>query len=93
MYPLPLIQEIVSRWRGYKYFTKIDLSTIYYHFKLDNDSKALCNIVAPYSKFQYCRLSMCLKTSPDEAQAAIEEILQGIDLVAYIDDIRIFSDS
>ena len=36
---------------------------------------------------------MGLKVSPDIAQAMIEEVLKGLDVVAYIDDIGIWTDS
>ena len=53
----------------------------------------VCTIVTPYGKYQYCRMAMGLKTSPDVAQAMIEKILDGLDVDAYIDDIGIFSNS
>eukprot|EP00957_Ditylum_brightwellii_P027797 2101723-Ditylum_brightwellii.AAC.1 len=63
----------------------------FYNLELDKESQELCTIVTPYGKFQYCRLAMGLKVVPDEAQAMIVEILTGLDVEAYIDDIGIFS--
>eukprot|EP00957_Ditylum_brightwellii_P154350 11745640-Ditylum_brightwellii.AAC.1 len=76
---------------GYTYFTKIDLSVFFYTMLLDEKSKELCTIVTPFGKFQYYRMPMGLKIAPDEAQAVIDKILQGMDIDAYIDDVGIFS--
>eukprot|EP00957_Ditylum_brightwellii_P049063 3722553-Ditylum_brightwellii.AAC.1 len=76
---------------GYKWFTKIDLSMFFYTLDLDEDSKELCTIVTPFGKFQYCRMAMGLKIAPDMVQAIIEEIMQGMDAEAYLDDVGIFT--
>ena len=91
IYPLPLIQDILMKRSGYKYFTKLDLTMMYYCFELDEESKELATIVTPYGKYQYCRMAMGLKPSPDFAQSLIEQVLSGLDIDVYIDDIAIFS--
>jgi hypothetical protein len=50
-------------------------------------------IVTSFGKFQYCRMAMGLKISPDVAQSIIEQVLRDLDVNVYIDDIFIFSDS
>ena len=73
--------------KGYKHFTKIDLSTMFYYFELDEPNKELCRIVMPYGKFQYNRLPMGIKLSPDVAQSLIKKIITDFDVEVYIDDI------
>ncbi|CAJ1946507.1 unnamed protein product [Cylindrotheca closterium] len=78
VYPLPLIDEVVSRHAGYKFFTKLDLTIMYYSFELDDESKELCTIVTPYGKYQYQQMAMGLKPAPDVAQHYIEKTLHGL---------------
>ncbi|CAJ1938503.1 unnamed protein product [Cylindrotheca closterium] len=78
VYPLPLIDDIVARRSGYKYFTKLDLTMMYYSFELDEPSKKLCTINTQYGLYQYNRMAMGLKPAPDFAQYYIEKTLRDL---------------
>lgn len=94
-YPIPEIQEVMRKRTEYTYMTKIDLSMIFYCFELDEQSKACTATKHPNgSILEYKQLPMGLKISLDVAQAAMEEILQGLisnKVCVYIDDVRIWT--
>ena len=93
VYPLPLIDELVSCHSGYKHFSKLDLTMMYYSFVLDKKSRKLCTIVTPYGKFHYNHLATELKPAPDFAQYFISKTLEDLDVECYIDDVGSFSNS
>jgi Reverse transcriptase (RNA-dependent DNA polymerase) len=92
VYHLPRIQDILRKRSRYAYFTKLDISMQYYTFELDEASRELCTICTPFGNYQYNRLPMGIKQSPDIAQQIMENLLRPLtETEVYIDVIGIFS--
>jgi hypothetical protein len=71
---------------------EIDLSMGYYHIPLDLEAQELCTTILPWGKYQYKRLPMGMKTSPDIFQRNMCDLLGDIpNIQVYLDDILITS--
>ena len=73
--PLPKMQEILSRHKGHKFLSKLDLLMQYYIFELDKESKDLCAIATPWGLFRHTHLPMGVSPAPDIVQEIMERAL------------------
>ena len=86
-YPLPKISELMLLLEGFMFATSLDLNMGYYHITLTPFSSRLCTIVLPWGKYEYLRLPMGLKNSPDIFQEKMSDLMAGLEFVrVYIDD-------
>jgi hypothetical protein len=91
-FPLPKISDLLRKLSGFKYATAIGLSMGYYHIPLDLEAQKLCTTILPWGKYQYKRLPIGVKTSPDIFQRIMYELLGDIpNIQVYLDDILLTS--
>jgi hypothetical protein len=92
IFPLPKINEILCKRKGYTFFTKLDISMQFYAFELDKESQDLCIISTPFGNYRYLHAPMGVKQTPDFAQQVMEDVLCDIEEIeAYIDDVSVFT--
>ena len=92
-FPIPNIQDMLQKLKGFQWVTSLDLNMGYYHIELNPSASKYCTVVLPWGKYEYLRLPMGLCNSPDIFQEKMSELMVGLDFArAYIDDLLTISE-
>ena len=94
-FPLPKIQEFLSRLVSCKYFSSLDLHSGYYHISLTEDAKMKAAFVTSDGKYQWNAVPFGLATAVSTFQYLMSQVLTGLNhfTFTYLGDILIFSNS
>ena len=94
-FPLPKIQELLTRLNNCKYFSSVDLLSGYYHIGLTEEAKKKTAFVMADGKYQWNIVPFGLATAVSTFQYLMSKVLTGLSHFAftYLDDILIFSKS
>ena len=93
--PLPKIDELYAKLKGYKVFSSLDLRSGYYHIGLSESAKPKSAFVLfSLGKYQFNRVPFRLTQAPAYFQKLINDVLRSCTFaMGYLDDIIIFSRS
>ena len=93
--PLPKIDELYAKLKGYKVFSSLDLRSGYYHIGLSDSAKPKSAFVlSSLGKYQFNRVPFGLAQAPAYFQKLINDVLKGCNFaMGYLDDIIIYSRS
>ena len=93
--PLPKIDELYAKLKGYKVFSSLDLRSGYYHIGLKESAKPKSTfILSSLGKYQFNRVPFGLAQAPGYFQKLINDVLKGSNFaMGYLDDIIIHSRS
>ena len=95
-YPIPLIQETLTRLVRASVFTKLDIRQAFYRIRLSEDVEDLTTFRTRYGNYKYRVLPFGLCNGPATFQRYINKVLHGLlddTCTAYLDDILIYSES
>lgn len=95
-YPIPNIEDFISRVQGYKYFCSLDLSQGFYQIELPPEERQKLAFVTQSGKWQYVMLPMGLTDSPAIFQELMDTVfgeLRGKIVLVYMDDILVMAKS
>jgi hypothetical protein len=91
-YPIPKIQELLHKLKGFQHVTSFDLNMGYYHIRLTPHASSICTVIQPWGKYENLRSPMQLCNSPDIFQEKMSDLMEGLEFArAYIDDLLIIS--
>ena len=86
-----LVDDILHRLNGAKYFTVVDSTSSFLNHKLDEESSKLITFGTPFGRYRYLRMPMGASLSSDIYQYKVDGCLEHIkNCVAITDDIIAF---
>lgn len=95
-YPMPIIDDEITRLSGQGFFITLDLASGYYQVPIAEESKPLTAFVTPDGQYEFNRMPFGLANAPAVFQRMMNKVL-GSDrfnkATAYIDDILIYGES
>lgn len=87
-YPIPVIDTFLNELRGAKYFSRLDMTSAYYHLELHPDSRNVTTFMTNRGLMRFKRLMFGINCAPEIFQRVMTEMLAGVDgVVVYIDDV------
>lgn len=93
-YPLPKINELLSKTKGMKWFSTVDLSNAYHQVPLHEESRKITSFITPFGCYQYVRMPFGLASAAAVFQRLMSEVLRGITGVLFFqDDILIMGEN
>ena len=93
--PLPEIDKLCAKLKGFKVFSSLDLRSGYYHIRLTDSAKPKSAFVlSSLSKYQFNRVPFGIAQAPAYFQKLINDVLKGCNFtMGYLDDIIIYNRS
>lgn len=90
-FPIPTIEELLSRVKGSKIFSTIDLTMAFHQVEVDEESSKLTTFITPWGLFRYKRLVFGIHTATETFQRIMKTIVfkdcEGVE--TFIDDIMV----
>ena len=86
-----LVDDIIHKLNGAKYFSVVDSTSSFFNHKLDNDSSKLTTFGTPFGRYHYLRMPMGVSLSNDVYQYKVDTHLDKIsNCMGIADDIMMY---
>lgn len=90
-YKMPTREEIMAKFSGAKFFSKLDASNGFWQLKLNDRSSELCTFNTPYGRYRYLRLPFGISSAPEVYHKTVHEIFENIpNVYTSMDDIIVW---
>lgn len=90
-HPLPVFDDLLSRFSGAKYFTSLDIKQAFHQVELAEESRDITTFITNWGLYRYTRLLFGVNYAPEFFQNLMESILaECSNTVVFIDDIVIW---
>lgn len=95
-YPMPMIEDLIDRLQGCKYFTSLDLKSGYHQICVKPEDVHKTAFITPDGHFEYLRMPFGLCNGPAVFQRLMNTVLGNLRfgrIVCYMDDLLIATET
>ena len=93
-YQLPTFEDVLPKFTGAKVFSKLDVSSAFWHLELTEKSSLLTTMATPFGRYCWTRLPFGLCVSSEIFQRHLHDALEGLTgVVCVADDIVVFGNA
>ncbi|WKA09094.1 hypothetical protein VitviT2T_026772 [Vitis vinifera] len=95
-YPLPMIDDLFEQLKGAKYFSKIDLRTMYHQLRVREEDVPKTTFKTRYGYYEFLVMPFALTNAPTAFMDLMNRIFRAyLDqfVIVFVDDILIYSRS
>ncbi|XP_062538889.1 uncharacterized protein K02A2.6-like [Armigeres subalbatus] len=90
-YPLPIIDNLLNKLKGAVVFSKLDITSAYYHVELHPESREITTFMTSKGLMRFKRLMFGINCAPEIFQRIMCEMLADIEgVIVYIDDVVVW---
>ena len=90
-YPLPKVEEIMSRLNGAMYFSILDANQAFYQVRLDAESSKLCTMNTPFGRYRFLRLPYGVKSASEVFHRTVVQAFEKLEGVeTFVDDVLVW---
>lgn len=90
-FPLPSVEETLSKLSGATIFSKLDANSSFYQIPLDKSSTLLTTFITPFGRYSFRRLPFGISSAPEFFTKQMSKILAGLPgVLCQMDDVLIF---
>ncbi len=90
-YPLPDVDQVFTKFRGAKFFSKMDLTMGFWQVLLDETSSYLCTFSTPYGRYRYLRLPFGISPAPEVFHRMVADVIRDLPgVLHFVDDILVW---
>lgn len=90
-YPLPQLKQFHPRLEGAKHFTKLDISSAYFHLELHPGSREVTTFMTSQGLKRYTRLMFGVNAAPEIFQRTMDSLFRRCKgVINFMDDFLVF---
>jgi transposase InsO family protein len=93
-YPLPDVDQVFTKFRGAKFFSKMDLTMGFWQVLLDEKSSYLCTFSTPYGRYRYLRLPFGISPAPEVFHRMVADVVRDLPgVLHFVDDVLVWGNT